>query len=116
MAFLLPDDSVTPRRCPPVRPDPLKHQYISRASIHPDPRTEGPICGLSNKAVLIYKVPNAAILESEMSLVMVDVWKWTPMITLIVLAGLKSFPQDPYEAARIDGANPLQIFWYITLP
>ena len=47
---------------------------------------------------------------------MVDVWKWTPMITLIVLAGLKSLPQDPYEAARIDGANPLQIFWYITLP
>jgi multiple sugar transport system permease protein len=50
------------------------------------------------------------------TLVMVDVWKWTPMITLIVLAGLKSLPQDPYEAARIDGANPLQIFWYITLP
>jgi multiple sugar transport system permease protein len=50
------------------------------------------------------------------TLVMVDVWKWTPMITLIVLAGLKSLPQDPYEAARIDGANPLQIFWFITLP
>ena len=50
------------------------------------------------------------------SLVMVDVWKWTPMITLIVLAGLKSLPNDPYEAARLDGANALQIFWYITLP
>ncbi len=50
------------------------------------------------------------------ALVMVDVWKWTPMITLIVLAGLKSLPPDPYEAARIDGANALQIFWYITLP
>jgi multiple sugar transport system permease protein len=50
------------------------------------------------------------------ALVMVDVWKWTPMITLIVLAGLKSLPNDPYEAARIDGANTLQIFWYITLP
>ena len=50
------------------------------------------------------------------TLVMVDVWKWTPMITLIVLAGLKSLPQDPYEAARIDGASALQIFWYITLP
>jgi multiple sugar transport system permease protein len=51
-----------------------------------------------------------------LSLVMVDVWKWTPMITLIVLAGLKSLPPDPYEAARIDGATTLQIFWYITLP
>jgi multiple sugar transport system permease protein len=50
------------------------------------------------------------------TLVLVDVWKWTPMITLIVLAGLKSLPHDPYEAARIDGANVLQIFWYITLP
>jgi len=50
------------------------------------------------------------------SLVLVDVWQWTPMITLIVLAGLKSLPNDPYEAAVIDGASPLKIFWYITLP
>jgi multiple sugar transport system permease protein len=50
------------------------------------------------------------------ALVLVDVWKWTPMITLIVLAGLKSLPHEPYEAAQIDGANALQIFWYITLP
>ena len=50
------------------------------------------------------------------ALVMVDVWKWTPMITLIVLAGLKSLPHEPYEAAQIDGANALQIFRYITLP
>jgi len=50
------------------------------------------------------------------ALILVDIWKWTPMITLIVLAGLKSLPHDPYEAARIDGANMLQIFWYITLP
>ena len=50
------------------------------------------------------------------ALVMVDVWKWTPMITLIVLAGLKSLPHEPYEAARVDGASTLQIFWYITLP
>ena len=50
------------------------------------------------------------------ALVMVDVWKWTPMITLIVLAGLKSLPHEPYEAAQIDGANALQIFCYIALP
>jgi len=50
------------------------------------------------------------------SLVMVDVWKWTPMITLIILSGLKSLPQQPYEAAKIDGASTLQIFWYVTLP
>jgi multiple sugar transport system permease protein len=50
------------------------------------------------------------------ALVLVDVWKWTPMVTLIVLAGLKSLPHEPYEAARVDGATSLQIFWYITLP
>jgi len=50
------------------------------------------------------------------ALVMVDVWKWTPMITLIVLAGLKSCSPDPLDAARIDWAKALQIFWYITLP
>ncbi len=63
--------------------------------------------------------PGLWVSSSQMvipTLVMVDVWKWTPMITLIVLAGLKSLPHDPYEAARIDGANALQIFWYITLP
>lgn len=51
-----------------------------------------------------------------LSLVLVDVWKWTPMITLIVLAGLKSLPRDPYEAAVIDGASIPQIFYHITLP
>lgn len=50
------------------------------------------------------------------SLVLVDVWKWTPMITLIVLAGLKSLPKDPYEAAVIDGANAFHIFSHITVP
>ncbi len=63
--------------------------------------------------------PSLWVSSSQMvipTLVMVDVWKWTPMITLIVLAGLKSLPHDTYEAARIDGANALQIFWYITLP
>jgi len=47
-----------------------------------------------------------------LSLVLVDVWKWTPMITLIVLAGLKSLPKDPYEAAVIDGANTPQVFYH----
>jgi len=51
-----------------------------------------------------------------LSLVLVDVWKWTPMITLIVLAGLKSLPRDPYEAAVIDGASIPQVFYHITLP
>jgi multiple sugar transport system permease protein len=50
------------------------------------------------------------------SLVLVDVWQWTPMITLIVLAGLAGLPEEPVEAARIDGASEWQIIRLITLP
>ncbi|EKN69063.1 binding-protein-dependent transporters inner membrane component [Neobacillus bataviensis LMG 21833] len=50
------------------------------------------------------------------SLIFIDVWEWTPMIALIVLAGLVSLPKDPYEAAMIDGANTWQSFQKITLP
>ncbi|MEH7274781.1 carbohydrate ABC transporter permease [Neobacillus vireti] len=50
------------------------------------------------------------------SLIFIDVWEWTPMIALIVLAGLVSLPKDPYEAAMIDGASTWQSFSKITLP
>ncbi len=50
------------------------------------------------------------------SLVMVDVWQWTPMVSLILIAALQGVPAEYYEAARIDGANGWQIFWSITLP
>lgn len=50
------------------------------------------------------------------SLIVIDVWEWTPMIALIVLAGLVSLPKDPYEAAIVDGATKFQTFWHITLP
>lgn len=50
------------------------------------------------------------------SLMMVDVWQWTPMVALILIAALQSVPGELYEAARIDGANGWQAFWNITLP
>lgn len=50
------------------------------------------------------------------TLVFVDVWQWTPMVALIVLAGLSTLPEEPDEAARVDGASALQRFVYITLP
>jgi multiple sugar transport system permease protein len=46
----------------------------------------------------------------------VDVWEWTPLIFLIVLAGLQSLPQEPLEAARVDGAGRLRLFFDHTLP
>jgi trehalose/maltose transport system permease protein len=46
----------------------------------------------------------------------VDIWKTTPFMALLLLAGLQVIPGDIYEAARIDGASRLQLFWRITLP
>jgi trehalose/maltose transport system permease protein len=46
----------------------------------------------------------------------VDVWKTTPFVALLLLAGLQVIPNDVYEAARVDGASALQQFWKITLP
>lgn len=50
------------------------------------------------------------------SLILVDVWQWTPMIALIVLAGLSSLSSEPFESAMVDGANGIQIFFRVTLP
>lgn len=50
------------------------------------------------------------------ALALIDLWQWTPLIALITLAGLAGLSQEPYESARVDGANGWQIFWHITLP
>ena len=50
------------------------------------------------------------------SVIVVDIWHWTPFCFLLLLAGLESLPQDPYEAAKIDGATWWQELRYITLP
>jgi multiple sugar transport system permease protein len=50
------------------------------------------------------------------TLVMVDAWMWTPMVTLICLAGLAALPTEPFEAARVDGASAWQRFRFLTLP
>jgi len=46
----------------------------------------------------------------------VDIWKTTPFVALLLLAGLQVIPGDLYEAADVDGASQLAQFWYITLP
>ncbi len=49
-------------------------------------------------------------------LLLAEVWQWTPFMVLIMLAGLRSLPKEPFEAAAIDGATPLQAFIKLTLP
>lgn len=50
------------------------------------------------------------------AVILMDVWEWTPLITLIVLAGLASLPHDVIEAARVDGANYWQRLRYVVAP
>ena len=50
------------------------------------------------------------------TVVLVDVWKTTPFMALLILAALQTVPKDCYEAARVDCVHPLRVFWKITLP
>lgn len=50
------------------------------------------------------------------SVILADVWQWTPFMFLILLAGLQAIPQEPYEAALIDGSSTWQTFRHVTLP
>ncbi len=50
------------------------------------------------------------------SILLVDVWEWTPFLFIIVLAGLRGLPASPFEAAAIDGAGAFRVFFNITLP
>jgi multiple sugar transport system permease protein len=67
---------------------------------------------LGGEAVQILGEPTRAFL----ALVALDVWEWTPLMFLILLAGLQSLPTEPFEAARVDGAGPWRSFVDLTLP
>lgn len=79
-----------------------------------------PTIGLLNFALDALGLPQGRWISSEStvigSLVLVDVWQWTPMITLIVLAGLAGLSEEPVEAARVDGASEWQILRHVTIP
>jgi multiple sugar transport system permease protein len=56
--------------------------------------------------------PNTVIF----TLILVEVWHWTPLVMLIVLGGMAALPSDPYDSATIDGATDWQMFRFITFP
>jgi multiple sugar transport system permease protein len=56
--------------------------------------------------------PDTALL----SVMVVNLWQNAPYVAVLLLAGLRSLPSEPVEAASIDGASRLQVFWHITLP
>lgn len=65
-------------------------------------------------------LPSVAWLSSigaaPVSVVMMDVWQWTPLMFLLLMAGLQSIPEDAVEAAQIDGASGLRVIWDVVLP
>jgi multiple sugar transport system permease protein len=54
--------------------------------------------------------------QAFLTTVIMDIWHWTPLVTLTMLAGLAALPKEPLEQAQIDGANRFQVFWHVTLP
>ena len=50
------------------------------------------------------------------TIILVDIWHQVSFMIVLLLAGLSALPREPYEAARVDGAGPVQSFWHITLP
>lgn len=79
-----------------------------------------PTIGFANHFLALFGLPPAGWLSDPSTalatLMFIDVWQWTPMIVLIVLAGLTTVPEEPEEAALVDGTNVFQRFWYVTLP
>jgi len=68
--------------------------------------------GLNTEGLTWTASPRLAFL----SVIVVDVWQWTPFVFLVLLAGLQAIPQEPYEAALIDGSSRWQTFRHVTLP
>jgi multiple sugar transport system permease protein len=63
--------------------------------------------------------PRGLLAEPQRALVTlmaIDAWEWTPLMALILLAGLKTLPTDILDAAKVDGATASQRLWFIMLP
>ncbi|MBG6212852.1 MAG: sugar ABC transporter permease [Cryobacterium sp.] len=79
-----------------------------------------PNIGFANQVLSWVGIPAQPWLSGQYTalptLMFVDIWQWTPMVVLMLLAGLTSLSDEPDEAARIDGANAWQRFWFVTLP
>ena len=79
-----------------------------------------PNIGFANQLLGFVGIPPQPWLAGQGSalwtVMLIDIWQWTPMVALILLAGLTALSDEPQEAAMIDGANGWQRFWYVTLP
>ncbi|MEN6392569.1 MAG: sugar ABC transporter permease [Anaerolineaceae bacterium] len=79
-----------------------------------------PTLGIVNYIVRLIGLPQSALFGAPStampSIIMVDTWWQTAFVFIVLTAGLRSLPREPYEAAEVDGASSLQSFRYLTLP
>jgi trehalose/maltose transport system permease protein len=72
---------------------------------------------LMSLGLISQKIAWTANVDTAMwAVLIVDIWKTTPFMALLCLAGLQMIPRDMYEAAKIDGIHPIKVFFKITLP
>ncbi|MCZ4073167.1 MULTISPECIES: carbohydrate ABC transporter permease [Rhizobium/Agrobacterium group] len=70
-----------------------------------------------NLGLISSKIAWTANPETAMvAVLIVDIWKTTPFMALLILAGLQMVPKDMYEAAKVDGIHPVKVFFRVTLP
>ncbi|MEN6299930.1 MAG: sugar ABC transporter permease [Anaerolineaceae bacterium] len=79
-----------------------------------------PTLGIVNYILRLIGLPQSAFFGAPStampSIIMVDTWWQTAFVFIVLTAGLRSLPREPYEAAEVDGASSLQSFRYLTLP
>jgi multiple sugar transport system permease protein len=76
--------------------------------------------GLINYAIKLIGLPPQIWLGNTTTamgaVILVEVWQWMPFVFLCLYAGLAALPSEPTQAARVDGAGPFQLLWYVVLP
>jgi multiple sugar transport system permease protein len=97
----------------PLAAAPAAVGLVWRYMYHPD-------FGVYNAIMSILGLPErnwlGAVNLAMPSVIVFDIWQWTPFVALIVLAGLQSLPKEPFEAAELDGASTWQVLRRLTFP
>lgn len=97
----------------PMMTTPVIMSVIWRTMFH---ESLGPLNNLL-AVVGIDPVPWLSTAKMAMvSVMIVEIWQWTPFMFLLLLAGLLSLPREPFQAAKVDGAGPLRTFFLVTFP
>ena len=95
-----------------MRPTPVIMTVIWRTFFH---ESLGPV----NDILSIFGIAPPWLTNehlAKVTIIIVEVWQWTPFMFLLLLAGLLSLPKEPFLAASVDGAGPIRKFIYVTFP